>query len=311
MSLGAGRLPVRKARKPRGTPGYESFANRMASSVQVDLGRGIRTFKAKVDLEAVAKAVATGDARKVMATVPWDGLRPAVGRAFDKLSQASERGADDGLRALPRAARAELRYDPSNPRIGNYIDRRAGELVTTTRDGAKQAAKDAVTRAYRDGVPADVLARDIRGQIGLNEPQVLALRNYRAGLAAADRPDTDIGNLVDAYRERMLDYRAEMIARTEVRLAHNQGQLDIWQAATDDGLLPAGSEKVWVVDGNPCPDCLAMDGLRTGVDDTWTFRVHNAKGAVVRTFEVANPAESHPHCMCQMTLDVATAALAE
>jgi Putative phage serine protease XkdF/Phage Mu protein F like protein len=79
------------------------------------------------------------------------------------------------------------------------------------------------------------------------------------------------------------DYRAEMIARTEVSRAQNFGTLAAIHHANLDG---ASFLKYWELGSNPCPICLQNEGQTIGVKDEF------------ESGDLAPPV--HPNCMCSI-----------
>jgi SPP1 gp7 family putative phage head morphogenesis protein len=89
--------------------------------------------------------------------------------------------------------------------------------------------------------------------------------------------------------------RAETIARTEVQRASNQGQIEAWDQATDEGLLTGTETKEWIVtpDDRLCPICEPLDGQNVPMDGTF-----DADGA-----QVDGP-PAHPNCRCTLGISL-------
>lgn len=282
------------------------------NAVRLDFRRGITTFKKSIDRLSFAKAVGTGKPDTVFKTIPWKALPGAMGPVFDKLNKSSAAGAKRAVELLPAPVRRDLAYDLRNPAMGTFIaertvdgmtlaQRRAARMITTTQDGTMQTVRTTIKRGFKEGLTHQDIAERIRGSIGLTEPQAIALANYRASLAVADvkMSPAKQQSLVDDYCDRMIDHRAMVIARTETRLALNEGQLDVWNAAADGDLLPAGCKRVWVVDGAPCEVCAPMDGVAVALDQPWIVKLPNGTERAVM-----NPCESHPCCLCLASLEI-------
>lgn len=298
----------------------------LAPFVRMDVKNGLTRFKNRVDPADLEKALRSRKWDRLMESIPWDDLSADLAKGEARLGKAAARVAGLTVGSLGGPA-AELRYSPDNPRMAAYIASRTGELITVTRDGTLEAVRAAVTRQQKEGrTPRDV-ARDIRDSIGLNRPQARALDNFRRALergrpgkvippTAPDQPAIrgprqvlpadQIDSMVDRQAEAYLDYRAMMIARTETRLAANQGQIDVWTEALDQGILPPGSRQIWVVDGRPCSICLPMDGVPAPIGGTWTIRVPRSvrDGGGFAERKVTNPTQSHPHCLCTVQVEM-------
>ncbi len=264
----------------------EALSKQMAQGIRADFVRGIERFRTKVDPAEMLAAYKRGKYDAVRETVPWDALEKGIRPAMGKLQPAMSFGADNGKAMVPGG----MRYDLRSETINSYLQRRTGELITTSEKGMLEAVRAATEKSFsRAATPQDV-ANMIRGSIGLNAPQARALANYSRKLGEDGTPGERRAELVDGYRERLLDQRAILIGRTEVRFAQNAGQRAVWDQAAADGMLPEGSGRQWVVDGNPCPElCRPMDGVIVGMDEKYTLPDGR---------EVDSPTESHPSCYC-------------
>ena len=82
------------------------------------------------------------------------------------------------------------------------------------------------------------------------------------------------------------DYRAEMIARTEISFAQNDATLEMGRLANERG-VPV--KKTWTTDGDPCPLCQAAEA--EGVKD-----IDEDFG------DAGDGPPLHPNCMCEVEL---------
>jgi SPP1 gp7 family putative phage head morphogenesis protein len=157
-----------------------------------------------------------------------------------------------------RALATGFRFDKTNPRAVEWIKEHAAETVTGVSETTRESIRELVESAFEDQFDVDDLADEIEDLLGDES-------------------------------------RAETIARTETMLASNQGQLEAWNQATEEGFLTGGEKKEWIVtpDDRLCPICEPMDGVQVaqGVD------FQTELGAVD-----APPA--HPRCRCTIGLAV-------
>lgn len=274
-----------------------ALSQQMSRAVQVNFVRGVKTFKNRVSEAAVYNAWKSGDYQKIMQVIPWDKLPEDMEGIVNPLEKTMVKTGKNVIESLPAPIQEEFRFDTKNPEIRNYLSNRTGELVTDISKNTQAIIQNAVTRSFDQALHPSDVAGMIKGSIGLYPRLENAVENYRQGLLRAKTPLSQgrVAFLVDKYNDRLLNYRAMMIARTETRNATNTGQLNIWQQAAEQGLIdPHTAKKVWIVDGNPCEICDPMDGKKIGLYEYWTL----SNGLVVDT-----PSESHPHCMCGMEID--------
>src|SRR5215831_2316831 len=226
----------------------------------------------------LAGAIALADRAWTTAAASW--RRDVAGQLRDAL----EAGAEAALVGRPQLAGA---FDVTNPATVAVAARTAAELVIRVTTEQRQAIRQAVVRAVR-GLDPQRLARDLRASLGLTARGEAALANFRARLEAlrGEPPGTTIDtnlrrlsnrgltaarvdDLVGRYRQRLINQRATVIARTEVMAAVNEGQRQLWtQAAAAGTLDPTEVERVWIVtpDEKLCPICEELDGARASLD---------------------------------------------
>lgn len=203
--------------------------------------------------------------------------------------------------------------------LKDYQDAFIGSLT----DDMRTTVFDAITQGVRDGMDPEDVAASIRDQIGLSDRLATAVDNYRAALEngtsdALDRAlrddsydaevqaaidagevlDADmIDELVNAYSERALDYRADMIAQTESNRAANMGLQSAYSQAIKDGVFPNDAvRQYWMLalDEKTCDDCQGVaDDNADGIEIGSTF--DSADGGV-------DSPPLHPNCRCSVEI---------
>lgn len=169
----------------------------------------------------------------------------------------------------------------------------AGRLVTGITTETRRGIQAIVESSVRDGLAPREAAKRLRSLIGLTERQAQAVLAQRAADAAAGRTADAIEARAQRYADRLLRQRAELIARTEILRAANEGQLDLWRQAQADGLLPRDARKQWVVtpDDRLCPFCEPLDG------DTQPL-----EGRFVSGRYLVEAPPLHPQCRCTLVM---------
>lgn len=228
-------------------------APRLASRLATILRRAARknAKAAKVALEAHKLQKATQDEeqliRSIMASLEADGVSVDV---IDEITPEIRRA----FREAHIAAVAEVGVESSGAMVEHadqaavdYASARAAELVTSITSTTREGLRDLVTEAVSDGWSAQRLADEIEGAGAFSE------------------------------------YRAEMIARTELAYAHVGGNMEGWRASD------AVERKRWVTGAGCCDDCAELDGVEVDLDEDFDY----ADGPVD-----APPA--HPNCRCDV-----------
>jgi len=199
-----------------------------------------------------------------------------------------------------------------------WAEKHAAELVTSITAETREGLRQAVSRAFADGIAPREAAKLVKDIVGLRPDQVDAVLNVRQKLLdAAARGKGGVvkvpgvprgvkvppGGLtpermsavLEKYAKRKLRERALLIARTETIAASNAGQRLQWQQAVKDGLLRGTERQRWVVafDERLCNVCRALHGQSVPLGQPF----NSLLGPVV-----GPPA--HPNCRCAVVLDV-------
>lgn len=178
-----------------------------------------------------------------------------------------------------------------NPLAVQWAQQYAAALVTGVVVESQNAIRGIISNAMQNGGAPRDTAQLIRHTIGLNQRQVSAIGNYRAGLVKDGVDPLRIETLVRRKAERALKDRALTIARTETMSAANHGQQLLWGEMHRLRLLDPSMRKIFIVthDDRLCFRCMAMDGQTVEVIGG---RFMEASGAM------AEQPPIHPRCRC-------------
>jgi hypothetical protein len=273
------------------------YSKLMAKGIQMNLSKGFKSFKRGLNRDQIEEAVKTGNVGNIQRLIPWNNLDTHLKQFPDLLAKVSGGSMKISSQGLPERVSSRLRFDWRNPAIKSWVKNRTGELVVGIQLDTQKVIQRAVMRSFTKAYTPRQVADEIKNSMGLYPRQQEALVNYRTGLEQDKKIDPDrVDSFVDKYSDRLLDQRAMTIARTETRFATNQGQIEIWNQAADQGLINhQTSKKVWIVDGNPCEICEPMDGVAVPIEESWTLNTGET---------VDNPTDAHPNCFCGMELEM-------
>lgn len=185
------------------------------------------------------------------------------------------------------------KFDGTNPRAQRAAERQAARMVKDVSDETIAAIRGLITRSIAEGIPPYDAARSIRSMVGLASKQAQSAMNYRGELIQEGLTLERVDELVDKYTEKKIAERAETIARTEIMDALNEGAIEGWAEAQEEGLLGDGATKEVIVAPGYCPDvCKPLDGVAIPLADD---------------FETENgpfPAPPfHPRCRCTLAVN--------
>lgn len=216
-----------------------------------------------------AEVVRALEANDVQAAI--DAIRFDLGEAYLKsflpspLRDAYELSGETAATKLGNALKLDVSFDLTNPRASQYASQRSAELIKEFGDSSKDAIRRLVGRAFDEGITPQRLARLISDSgIGITDRQALALERLRSRLEddpSNDYTQGDIDKIIGRQYDRYLDYRSNLIARSEILEAEANGQRELWHQAAEDGLIGINSKRRWI--GNQisaCDVCAGLDG---------------------------------------------------
>lgn len=175
---------------------------------------------------------------------------------------------------LPKGAIiAPFSFDTARVAALSSADGYRASFIRDISQTQRETVSQVINRGFVEGRSRSQVARDIRASIGLTWKQEQWIENYRNQLSSMDssalermlrdkRSDRlyqrmldsggalspeQIDSMVERYRQRMIKWRAETIARTESVRAMRMGEWDTLMAAHDAGALSPLLRRFWVV----------------------------------------------------------------
>lgn len=219
-----------------------------------------------------------------------------------------------------------IAYPALNAAAMRALDRLDTQFFPPIFEETRKAFTIGVRAGLDAGTNPRVVARGLRNYVGLTEYDAniistfqLQLRgNPAAALARTLRdarfdgtirramaegvaiPEARIASMVEAYAERLVNWRAETWARTSALNATREANLSAWSNAADAlGIADDDVEKGWstTLDGRERPEHNALDGTWVGMNETFP------NGAMT-------PGEGEWNCRCVMVFRLRRAAAA-
>ena len=248
------------------------------------------------DLEAALEAHATD---RVEALVPFDTFEQAMRAMGPQLDVLATAGAQDAVDRLPPAAQGAISFTLISPAVLAVAHQQAADLVREVTEETRRALRAIVADGYARGLHPRQQAKEIRQLVGLTTRQQAAVAAYRQSLLDDGFTTAVAEKRAATYAQKLLTYRANLIAKTEAALAANEGQRAAWQALVAHGLLsPEQFEREWIaIVRGACPICAALDGKRAPL-----------LGGSYPDGSVGPP--EHPACRCTEGLAAKSPALA-
>jgi len=184
---------------------------------------------------------------------------------------------EGGKAIVERKIRKQDRFDTIGLEAIKWAEKHAAALVTEVTVETQNAIKAYIVEGIKKGKSIPAIAKELRPLVGITEKQIFAVANYEEWLIL-NRPEYSvkvIREMAEVHARRLHRYRAQLIAKTETRMALNEG--------TFQGYGQMGIKKLEGVSSpDSCEWCLA-----------------NINGQVVTIDEARSiDGETHPGCEC-------------
>lgn len=299
ISFAKAKTPRRSVVNPSAEPTYtlaESHGRRFASTYRATI-EDLRTPDA---VRRMAQAVRNKSLVALDLAIPvYDPSNPDAAARWAKAAEDFEERYKALLQASGKKEMAKLNiplsFNLRNEYSLPWIQSQAGGLIKDISMQTRQNIVKLINASFVDGIPPQTLARLIRSEIGLLPREAAAVdRRYLASIEQKIPAKQAIATS-DRYAAKLLNDRAERIARTETIAAEAQGQLASWRVAQDEGFIVAGTRRRWISgteEGGVCLECVLL-----GQDEPIPM------GAAWRTSRgpIMGP-PAHPNCRCTAAL---------
>jgi len=305
----------------------EALIVKMEASVR----RAFREFIRMVNSEEAAKRIADlierGDINGAMAIV--DSHVERFANVLPLIQQQVGIATAAELATTASEFVLAINFDPSFPRAATMARGNRLHFIRDFTTEQRQATRLAIANAFEDGAGTFETARAFRASIGLNSQQVawarsfeqrlreldsralqmdLRDRRYDRAIRRAIRVQKPLGqeqiqSMVERYRARALQYRSEVIARTEAGRAASQARHEsLLQMTEQTGMDPRRVIRVWhSTRDNRVRDWHAsMEGQRVGIEEKFI----DGNGNHLRfPHDEDAPAETTVNCRCTTTME--------
>jgi hypothetical protein len=276
-----------------------AYRTRILSELSPELKRAFLKAVAETigetTLRAVAEAIEANDLAAAADAIPWGrvgeamlrGELPPILRSGLEASGRTSANLLLGDLKLPERA---FSFDVTTEGAVSWVRTRAGLFIQDVSQKNLATLRAILEAGVREATSPTDLARLIRDGklIGLTERDARAVLNFRKRLIRDETRKDAIAELSARYSRRLLNARAEGIARSEIIRAHAEGQRETWRQAKAEGLIGDEAVRRWVA-VDPCEICAPMEGETAPVGGFFKGRLE--------------PGEVHPRCECMAVLE--------
>ena len=284
-------------------------AARLEPKVRREFLAAIKQLESEIDIAALVTAVQSRSQDAVDLALKLSTLP----KRFDKMVATIVTGFQRaGVLTAQELTAAGLSYafDLTNPFAVSWARNYGGTLISEVAAQAPGSARilNVVRVAVGDGiefgVPPVQTARLLRESVGLTPRMAKAVDNRFKQVVEKrwavhgniDRAMAEAGKSALAYKKKLINHRARLIARTETINASNAGQMQSWQQAADKNLLSRKrTRRKWVtgLDDLVCNICAPMHG------QTVAFEGESFITGLGASVDMPT---AHPACRCGMDL---------
>jgi hypothetical protein len=268
---------VTKARRDPTVRPEMTASQRRVQRLLLDAAGQVRDIVASREGQ-INDAAVHGPTTRLLALVdlsPYDAITvPLIGELHaDLLDAATAAAKDPYANPLAKAAgdvQVSGTFNRKSPLAANWAADKGARLVREVTEGQRDLIRDYTWAASMGQVEPREMARYLRGSIGLTRQQAGWVANNRSFLYQSNltagfteqqaRALADKG--AERYYARILKYRTENIARTEILTAANEGRQQAWSQGIREGWIAPDSWKQWTTqfDERTCDECGHMDG---------------------------------------------------
>lgn len=242
------------------------------------------------DDKQLKKLLADIESGKFQVGDPLDPRLGAIQIDQALMNEISRQAIAGAAKATQTVMQLKGSFDVVSDSVINAARNLSVQLSTSLSRSTKEVLRQIIEEMVSGEISRREAVRRIQIEVGLLPKHAKAVSNYRKTLIAAGTTKARANQLAEAYAKRLLNYRANMIARTEVARANGIGQTEFWRQMRDKEVLPPETNRVWItaVDERACAFCLSMNGQVASIDGGWDT-VNGYK---------EYPQASHPHCRC-------------
>ena len=253
-----------------GTPGEVRFGRRLARAFKTASNELVSAWDS-LDPQTAEQAY------QAILRMPWNESFGAFQTEWEEttksvMTEAGERSFNDmrGRVASTSSTLFTTAFTVDNPYSRVYIRERSSKLIVEISNETREAVKEILDKAIRNGEAPYRIRTRIGNTTGLFTRWAAAVDRRYSELLASGVPEAEANKAAAKYHDKLLRRRGQNIAITETVSASNQGTLDSWKIAQDNQWIPSDSGKEWISafgSARTCEFCSALHGVVVGVNE--------------------------------------------
>jgi len=313
---------IAKGRKTKYQLLIEELLNSTNPRIRMQFMDMVNSMKDEANIKQLAELLQSGKIDEAV-----NMLNAHVDRFADEVIMLMPTAATQAATFLRNTLSINVSYNQTNYRAVNLMNSSRIDLVRELRNEQRASVRVALSDGIARGLNPRDQARNFRDSIGLTARQQQAVINYRTLLennssAALTRQLRDrrfdgtvaraieensllttdqINRIVDRYRTRFINFRAENIARTESLRTIHESTNEMFSQAIETGALQKDElVQEWLTagDGDVRDSHESMHGQQVAFGEKFTSGSGNA---IAYPGDRSAPAEESINCRCTVT----------
>lgn len=172
--------------------------------------------------------------------------------------------------------KAKYNFNPSKYILEENIKNYSKNIATQITNESKKALFNAIDKiAAAQDTPSNSI-KTLNNCVGLNNPQVTALNNYKNRMYKNGLKPNRINDYIDKYSKKKLMERTDNIADEELSKSARMAQVDAIRQATNQGIIDKSKYHFkWILnrDERLCTNCASMFGATREINEPWSTPV--------------------------------------
>lgn len=232
-----------------------------------------------------------------VATIPTSLLSLQIDTS--KLNAIARKAMGSAARITDEKIGLNIGFNVKNPTIIEAARNISVDLSTNLSQTSQKILDKVIGDAMEGLVTRREAVKIIESRVGLLPAHSDAVDRYYDTLIQSGATKANAKKLADKYADRLLRYRANTIARTEIARATGIGQTEFWRQAVADGSLLPDTKRVWTTsyDERVCEICGPMNNVEVGIFESW----------LTPNGFVDYPSAIHPNCRCSQGIAMSAA----
>jgi len=232
-----------------------------------------------------------------VATIPTSLMSLQIDTS--KLNAIARKAMGSAARITDEKIGLNIGFNVQNPTIIEAARNISVDLSTNLSQTSQKILDKVIGDAMEGIVTRREAVKIIESRVGLLPAHSDAVDRYYDTLIQSGATKANAKKLADKYADRLLRYRANTIARTEIARATGIGQAEFWRQAVADGSLPPDAKRVWTTsyDERVCEICGPMNNVEVGIFEQW----------LTPNGFVDYPSAIHPNCRCSQGIAMSAA----